>query len=149
MTVHGSKGLEFPVVFLCGTGKQLNIDTKGVLLHSGLGFACSRRSRETGVKFSTVPCEALKTELRRLNLAEEMRILYVAMTRAKENLIITCAHKNPEKYLASLAEGVREAIDTKGLIGVITGGLSAASAGITAAIFFGLIMGICCKSKEK
>lgn len=107
MTVHGSKGLEFPVVFLCGTGKQLNIDTKGVLLHSGLGFACSRRSRETGVKFSTVPCEALKTELRRLNLAEEMRILYVAMTRAKENLIITCAHKNPEKYLASLAEGVR------------------------------------------
>ena len=107
MTVHGSKGLEFPVVFLCGTGKQLNIDTKGVLLHSGLGFACARRNRETGVRFSTVPCEALKIELRRLNLAEEMRILYVAMTRAKENLIITCACKGPEKYLASLAEGVR------------------------------------------
>lgn len=49
----------------------------------------------------------------------------------------------------ALAEGVREAVDSKGLIGVITGGITAASAGITAAIFFGLIMGICCKSKEK
>ncbi|MGN1090013.1 MAG: stage V sporulation protein AE [Huintestinicola sp.] len=49
----------------------------------------------------------------------------------------------------TLAEGVRQAVDTKGLIGVLTGGLSASAAGITAAIFFGLIMGLCCKSKEK
>lgn len=49
----------------------------------------------------------------------------------------------------ALAEGVREAVDTRGLIGVLTGGLSAASSGIDAALFFGLIMGICCKSKEK
>ena len=49
----------------------------------------------------------------------------------------------------ALAEGVREAIDTKGFLGVFTGGLSAASAGITAAMVFGLIMGVCCKSKDK
>ncbi len=49
----------------------------------------------------------------------------------------------------ALAEGVKQAIDTKGLIGVITGGMTAASAGISAAIFFGLIMGFFCKSKEK
>lgn len=49
----------------------------------------------------------------------------------------------------ALAEGVREAVDTKGLLGAVTGGLSAASAGITAAMVFGLIMGVCCKSKEK
>lgn len=49
----------------------------------------------------------------------------------------------------ALAEGVREAVDTRGLIGVLTGGISAASAGITAAIFFGLLMGACFKSKEK
>lgn len=49
----------------------------------------------------------------------------------------------------TLAEGVKEAVDTKGLIGIFTGGLSASSAGITAAILFGLIMGICCRSKEK
>lgn len=48
-----------------------------------------------------------------------------------------------------LAEGVREAVDTKGLVGVLTGGLAAASAGITAAIFFGLLAGLCFKSKEK
>lgn len=49
----------------------------------------------------------------------------------------------------TLAEGVREAVNTRGLIGAVTGGLGAASAGITAAIVFGLIMGVCCKSKEK
>ena len=49
----------------------------------------------------------------------------------------------------ALAEGVREAIDTKGFLGIFTGGLSAASAGITAAMVFGLIMGVCCRSKEK
>lgn len=49
----------------------------------------------------------------------------------------------------ALAEGVREAVDTKGFLGIFTGGLSAASAGITAAMVFGLIMGICCRSKEK
>lgn len=49
----------------------------------------------------------------------------------------------------ALAEGMREAVDTKGLLGAVTGGLSAASAGITAAMVFGLIMGVCCKSKEK
>jgi len=49
----------------------------------------------------------------------------------------------------ALAEGVRESVDTKGLLGVFTGGLTAASAGIAAAMLFGLIMGIICKSKEK
>ncbi|MCM1578598.1 MAG: stage V sporulation protein AE [Ruminococcus sp.] len=48
-----------------------------------------------------------------------------------------------------LAEGVREAVDTRGLVGVLTGGLGAAAAGITAAIFFGLLAGLCFKSKEK
>ena len=109
MSVHGSKGLEFPVVFLCGTGKQFKFDTRTdmPLLHPSLGFACARRDPITGVRFGTVPQQALKHELRRLSLAEEMRILYVALTRAKESLIITCCHKNPEKYLRSLASDAR------------------------------------------
>ena len=109
MSVHGSKGLEFPVVFLCGTGRQFNFDnrTDRPLLHPKLGFACARRDKETGIRFATVPQEALKIELRRLSLAEEMRILYVALTRAKENLVITCAKRDAEKYLSSLAPAAR------------------------------------------
>jgi stage V sporulation protein AE len=49
----------------------------------------------------------------------------------------------------NLAEGMREAIDKDGFLGVFTGGLTASAAGISAAMLFGLIMGICCKSKEK
>ena len=109
MSVHGSKGLEFPVVFLCGTGKRFNFDnrTDMPLLHPALGFACARRDPKTGIRFATVPQIALKHELRRLALAEEMRILYVALTRAKENLVITCAQKDPEKYLSKLASDAR------------------------------------------
>ncbi len=109
MSIHGSKGLEFPVVFLCGTGKKFNFDTRTdqPLLHSSLGFACARRDPKTGIRFATVPQQALKHELRRLAIAEEMRILYVALTRAKENLIITCCKKDPEKYLSRLAADAR------------------------------------------
>ena len=105
MSVHGSKGLEFPVVFLCGTGKKFNFENRTDIpfMHPELGFACARRDPVTGARFATVPQQALKHELHRLAVAEEMRILYVALTRAKENLVITCCKNNPEKYLASLA----------------------------------------------
>ena len=108
MSVHGSKGLEFPVVFLCGTARQFFSDkTNQTLLHPELGFACPRRDPETGGRFPTVPQLALKRELRKYNLSEEMRILYVALTRPKENLIITCCKKNPEKLLLSAAQDAR------------------------------------------
>ncbi|MBP1574397.1 MAG: helicase-exonuclease AddAB subunit AddA [Oscillospiraceae bacterium] len=104
MSVHGSKGLEFPVVFLCGTGKQFRTERTDLpLLHPDFGFACPARDFETGARFTTVPQLALKHELRRYNLAEEMRILYVALTRPKENLVITCCKKDCAKYLGSIA----------------------------------------------
>lgn len=106
LSVHGSKGLEFPVVFLCGTDKPFNNSAReAVLLHPELGFAC-KRSDEYGIRFSTVPCEAIKLEQKRLNLAEEMRILYVALTRAKERIIITYCGKDVEKSVAVLGKNV-------------------------------------------
>lgn len=109
MTVHGSKGLEFPVVYLCCTRRQFNTGANidEAVLHPELGFACSRRDPETGYRFRTVPQNALKIRCHEADIAEEMRILYVAMTRARENLVITCSSKDPEKYLASLASGAR------------------------------------------
>ena len=107
MSVHGSKGLEFPVVFLCGTNKKFRMDRSDKpMLHPKLGFACPRRDKATGIRFTTVPQLALKNELRRYNLAEEMRILYVALTRPKENLIVTCCCKDADAYVNTLGASV-------------------------------------------
>lgn len=90
MSIHRSKGLEFPVVLVCDCAKQFNKeDLRGnTLLHSELGFACVRRDFEQMKQFTTVPMQALRLELERSSLSEELRVLYVAMTRAKERLIL-------------------------------------------------------------
>ena len=98
MSIHKSKGLEFPVVFLCETSRRFNVrDLSGdIILHQDLGFACISNDPDTETAFTTVPLEALRLAYRNQMLAEEMRILYVAMTRAKEKLIITSVQK-PKK----------------------------------------------------
>ncbi len=101
MSVHRSKGLEFPVVFLCETQKRFNREDlrKNTLLHPSLGFACVRRNEDTMSQFVTVPCEAVRLALERENSSEEMRILYVALTRAKQHLIVTGAADALQKKL--------------------------------------------------
>lgn len=91
MSIHKSKGLEFPVVFFCGCGKQFNMqDTyKSILLHQKLGFGPDVVRCRQRLAYPSVPKQAIKEKIRRENLSEEMRILYVAMTRAREKLIIT------------------------------------------------------------
>lgn len=104
MSIHRSKGLEFPVVFLCDCARRFNRDDlrQSVLLHARFGFACMRRDVRTATQFTTVPLEAARLAAEREMLGEEMRILYVALTRAKERLILTAAVDNPGKKLASL-----------------------------------------------
>lgn len=104
MSVHRSKGLEFPVVILADTGRAFNtMDLRqNTLLHSRLGFACMRRDRELLSQYSTVPMEAIKVAGRQGMLSEELRVLYVALTRAREKLIITGTVKDAARELASL-----------------------------------------------
>lgn len=90
MTIHKSKGLEFPIVFLAGLGRQFNRrDLHGdFLLHKKLGFGPKRVDMERRVIYPTLPFLAVKKRLGMEMLAEEMRVLYVALTRAEEKLIM-------------------------------------------------------------
>lgn len=104
MTVHSSKGLEFPVCILAGTHKKFSTDTTdNVLLHSHLGFAAKRREKSLGASFNTFVRKALAIEKKQSEISEELRVLYVALTRAKEKLIMTAVKKNTQKYLSTLA----------------------------------------------
>ena len=101
MSIHKSKGLEFPVVFLAGLGKRFNKqDAYGqILLDADLGAAADFLDLELRVKAPTLKKQALKRRLELETMGEELRVLYVAMTRAKEKLIMTAADKSLENKL--------------------------------------------------
>lgn len=105
MTIHGSKGLEFPVVFLAGLGHEFNrMDlTKDLLLHAELGAGIKRRDPVTCNRYVTLPHRALSMAIVDAECAEELRVLYVAMTRAREKLCLSMALKKPIDKLSSLA----------------------------------------------
>lgn len=106
MSIHRSKGLEFPVVFLADAAKRFNkVDLRqNTLLHAEFGFACVRRDREVFKQYPTVPMQAIRLEAERSIVSEEMRIFYVALTRAREKLIITGTIKtNLQRALGKLA----------------------------------------------
>ncbi|MEA4824340.1 MAG: helicase-exonuclease AddAB subunit AddA [Clostridiaceae bacterium] len=103
MSVHKSKGLQFPVVFLCGCGGRFNgeIRRAPVLLHPKLGLGLRRRETRQRVEYPTLAQNAIRKVLWREQLSEEMRVLYVAMTRAEEKLILTAAVRDPARTLAT------------------------------------------------
>ncbi len=90
MTIHKSKGLEFPVVILCDAahGYNKNDLVKPVLIHSEVGVGIKLRDIKRMVEFDTAGRSAVKIKIENDNISEEMRCLYVALTRAKEKLII-------------------------------------------------------------
>lgn len=90
MSIHKSKGLEFPVVILAGTGKSFNLMdmNKSILLHQELGFGPDFVDYDKRISYGTAAKHALRYKIKLESLSEEMRILYVAFTRAKEKLII-------------------------------------------------------------
>ena len=99
MSIHKSKGLEFPVVFLSSTGKKFNMKDLNtpILLHQDIGFGPQYIDQERKIEYSTLAKEAIKIISKRETISEEMRVLYVALTRAKEKLIITGLSKDLEK----------------------------------------------------
>lgn len=101
MSIHKSKGLEFPVVYLCGTGKKFNMQdlNENIILHQDLGFGPKYVNEEIRIEYPTLAKEALKMQIKNELISEEMRVLYVALTRAKEKLIVTGVSKNVEKSL--------------------------------------------------
>ena len=99
ITVHKSKGLEFPVVFVAGLAKKFNFRDmqQNFLLHKELGFGPKFVDTELRLVYPTLPWFALESRLLQEMLAEEMRVLYVALTRAKEKLILVASVKDMGK----------------------------------------------------
>ena len=101
MTIHSSKGLEFPVVFVAGMARQFNMMDlrKSYLLDKEFGFACSYTNPNLRITYPSLPQIAFKKKKQLEMIAEEMRVLYVALTRAKEKLVLIGTLKDSEKSL--------------------------------------------------
>ena len=99
MSIHKSKGLEFPVVFLSCMGKQFNLQdlNDNIILHQDLGFGPKYINSDMKIEYTTLAKEAIRLKSKVETLSEEMRVLYVALTRAKEKLIITGVSKDVKK----------------------------------------------------
>lgn len=98
MTIHKSKGLEFPLVILALAGK--GIESKegknGYLVDSEFGIGLNRHEAKRRIKKTTFSFDAVKAKIKQETIAEKMRVLYVAMTRAREKLIITGVIESPQ-----------------------------------------------------
>ena len=99
MSVHKSKGLEFPIIFLSGVDKSFNFRdySEDVILDQDLGFGLDIIDYDARIKYSNISKHAITIKGKKDSKSEEMRILYVALTRAREKLIVTGVVKDAEK----------------------------------------------------
>ena len=104
MSIHKSKGLEFPICFLCGLSKKINQRDaqEGLICDMDLGIGMEYRNPVKRIRRGDIRRNVLAGKIRRDNLGEELRILYVAMTRAKEKLIMTGTIKDFEQKMRTL-----------------------------------------------
>ncbi len=106
MSIHKSKGLEFPVVYLCNLSREFNAESRraAVLCHKELGLGLSAVDREKRLRYPTLAKRAIAAKIGEESLSEELRVLYVAMTRAKERLVMTYASKKLDQKLTDMVQ---------------------------------------------
>lgn len=103
MTIHKSKGLEFPVVIIADLGKQINLadSRQALLIHKKYGLGPYVYNLQYNVRYPTIARQAIARQIVKESKAEELRVLYVGMTRARDKLILTGTVKNlPQKAAA-------------------------------------------------
>jgi ATP-dependent helicase/nuclease subunit A len=139
MSIHRSKGLEFPVVLLPDLGKQFNVsDARGAILvdrQMGLGMAVVDQERL--IRYPSLASTLVRQNLLRQTMAEELRLLYVAMTRAKEHLILvaTCGLEDRQRWQSQWSghdgplppdavQGAKRVIDWLGPVAAMSAGAS-------------------------
>lgn len=108
MSIHRSKGLEFPICILANCSRKFNKDVGDILLHPVLGPGIKLLDRENMRKYTTFQRDAIKLDIDKKAMSEELRVLYVAMTRAKEKLIMLMSLKNSEATLNKLSAQVTQ-----------------------------------------
>ena len=105
MSIHKSKGLEFPVVFVCGLSREFNRESTRaqVLCDQSLGLGLTAIDEKNRVRYPTIAKRAIAAKMTAESVSEELRVLYVALTRARDRLIMTYASQTLENDLAELA----------------------------------------------
>ena len=105
MSIHKSKGLEFPVVFLCNLSRKFNLESirAQILCDKELGLGMSVADTINRVRYPSIAKRAIAVKMLSESVSEEMRVLYVAMTRARDRLIMTYASQTLQKDLEEMA----------------------------------------------
>ena len=108
MSIHKSKGLEFPVVFLCGLGREFNTESQrsAVLCHKEMGLGLSAVDNQNRLRYPTIAKRAISARIGAESVSEEMRVLYVAMTRARDRLIMTYASNRLQQDISQIVRQI-------------------------------------------